>query len=186
LGNITPSPVLLFAKMDMFRSNRSSTHEPLEGGDRPAKRISTPAGQRLSMIIESHQSRRSKPPATKINVTTTSTYCNDPEHQHIHPVHHGPKDSKKLGVVSVLGGGMLKTPRESIEERTPNGSALSVSVWSEKDNDNFGQIRHTKNRGCLGRWSRKRIAVAVAILLAFIIALAVGLAVGLKKKPARR
>jgi hypothetical protein len=173
--------------MDMFRSKRSSSHhEQLDDGDRPAKRISTPAGQRLSMIIESHQSRRSKAPTAKINVTTTSTYCNDPEHQHIHPVHHVHKDPKKLGVVSVLTGGKLNTPRESIDERTPNGSALSVSVWSEKDNEKFGHVRHVKKRGFLAHWSRKRIAIAVAILLAFIIALAVGVAVGTKKKPASR
>jgi hypothetical protein len=178
---------VLIANMDMFRSKRSSTHhEPLEDGERPAKRISTPAGQRLSMIIESHQARRSKAPTAKINVTTTSTYCNDPEHQHIHPVHHGHKDPKRLGVVSALTGGKLNTPRESMEEQTPNGSALSVSVWSEKDNENFGHVRHTKKRGFLSRWSRKRIAIVVAVLLTFIIALAAGVAVGSKKKPASR
>jgi hypothetical protein len=90
-----------------------------------------------------------------------------------------------LGVVSVLGG-KLGTPRESVEEQTPNGSALSVSVWSEKEGDKFGHIRNTKKRGCLAGWSRKRIAIAVAVLLALIVALAVGLAIGLKKKPASR
>jgi hypothetical protein len=171
--------------MDMFRSKASKTHQPLDSGDRPAKRISTPAGQRLSMIIESTQARRSKPSAAKISVTTTSTYCNDPEHLHVHPAHRTPKETKKLGVVSALGG-KLGTPRESVEERTPNGSALSVSVWSEKDGDKFGHIRNTKTRGFLAGWSRRRIAIAVAVLLALIIALAVGLAVGLKKKPASR
>jgi hypothetical protein len=177
--------------MDMFRSSRSGGHEPLDDGERPAKRISTPAGQRLSMIIESTQARRSKSPAAaKINVTTTSTYCNDPSHQHIDPVPHDHKNdhksSKMLGVVSVLTGGKLSTPRESIEERTPNGSALSVSVWSDKDGEKFGHIRQRKSRGCIGTWSRRRIAIVVAILLIFIIALAAGLAVGLKKKPASR
>jgi hypothetical protein len=171
--------------MDIFRSKGSSTHQTLDSGDRPAKRISTPAGQRLSMIIESTQARRSKAPAAKINVTTTSTYCNDPEHLHVHPAHRAPKESKKLGVVSVLGG-KLSTPRESSDEPTPNGSALSVSVWSEKDGTKFGHIRNTKKRGFLAGWSRKRIAIVVAVLLALIIALAVGLAVGLKKKPASR
>lgn len=172
--------------MAIFRSTPSSTHESLDG-ERPAKRISTPAGQRLSMIIESTQARRSKSPApAKINVTTTSTYCNDPTHQHIEPVQHSHKNHKKLAVVSVLTGGKLSTPRESIEgERTPNGSALSVSVWSDKDGEKFGHVRHKKIGG-IRNWGRKRLAIIGAILLAFIIALAIGLAVGLKKKPTGR
>jgi hypothetical protein len=171
--------------MDMFRSKRTSAHEPLDDEHGPAKRISTPAGQRLSLIIESTQARRSKSPAaSKINVTTTSTYCNDPSHQHIDPVQHVHKNPKKLGVVvSALTGGRLNTPRESSEEPTPNGSALSVSVWSDKDAEKFGHVRHKKIQG---RWTRKRIAIVAAILIACIIALAVGLAVGLKKKPAPR
>jgi hypothetical protein len=172
--------------MDVFRSKRNSAHEPLDDGERPAKRISTPAGQRLSMIIESTQARRSKSPAAaKINVTTTSTYCNDPSHQHIGPVQHGHKDPKKLGVVSILTGGKLNTPRESSEDQTPNGSALSVSVWSDKDAEKFGHVRHAKRGGSWRNWSRKRLAIIGAILVALIIALAVGLAVGLKKKPSR-
>jgi hypothetical protein len=174
--------------MDVFRSKRSNAHESLDDG-RPAKRISTPAGQRLSMIIESTQALRSKSPApakSKINVTTTSTYCNDPSHQHIDPVQHGHKGSKKSAVVSALTGGRLNTPRESSEDQTPNGSALSVSVWSDKDAEKFGRIRPKKQRATFGQWNRKRLAIILAILLAFIIALAVGLAVGLKKKSANR
>ncbi|KAF2033176.1 hypothetical protein EK21DRAFT_59278 [Setomelanomma holmii] len=173
--------------MDVFRSERSSTHQPLDDDHRPAKRISTPAGQRLSMIIESTQALRSKSPApakTNINVTTTSTYCNDPSHQHIGPEQHGHKHTKKSTVVSVLTGGRLSTPRESSEDQTPNGSALSVSVWSDKDAEKFGHVRQKKKKKGqgFGQWNRKRVAVILAILVAFIIALAVGLAVGLKKK----
>ncbi|KAH8728459.1 hypothetical protein GQ44DRAFT_609460 [Phaeosphaeriaceae sp. PMI808] len=175
--------------MDFFRSKPSGAHEILDG-ERPAKRISTPAGERLSLIVESTQALRTKSSAAaKINVTTTSTYCNDPSHQHIEPVLHGHKNHKKPGVVSVLTGGRLDTPRESSEEPqpTPNGSHLSVSVWSDKDAEKFGKIRHRKHggggRGFMGQWSKKRIAIILAVLLAFIIALAVGLAVGLKKKP---
>lgn len=80
----------------------------------------------------------------------------------------------------------MSTPRESIEgERTPNGSALSVSVWSDRDGEKFGHVRHKKGGG-MRNWSRRRIAIIAAILLALIIALAAGLAVGLKKKPASR
>lgn len=169
--------------MDYFRSKSTQGHEPLDDG-RPAKRISTPAGQRLSMIIES-TSKRSKSPATKVSVTTTTTYCNDPTHQHIEPVQH--KAPKKHGVVSLLTGGRLDTPRESSEDRrTPNGSNLSVSVWSERDAEKFGHVRQTKKKHWVAaNWSRKRLAIIGAILVALIIALAVGLAVGLKKKPAK-
>lgn len=182
--------------MDLLRSKRTSAHEPLDGLEgHPSKRISTPAGQRLSMIIESTQARRGKSPAAKtakINVTTTSTYCNDPLHQHIghvHPAHREPKkETKKLNIVSAITGGKLNTPRESIEGKTPNGSNLSVSVWSDKEaeTEKFGQVRHNNNKGAFGRWTRKKMAIVGAILLALIIALAVGLAMGLKKKPSGR
>lgn len=191
-----PSAVQLCTIMDVFRSKRTSAHEPLGDDDeRPAKRISTPAGQRLSLILESTQARRSKSPAAKkgakINVTTTSTYCNDPEHQHIghvHPAHRTSKrESSRLGVVSVLTGGKLSTPRESLEAKTtPNGSALSVNVWSDKDSEKFGHVQHRTSGGIFSRWSRKKMAIAGAMLLAFIIALAVGLAFGLKKKSSER
>ncbi|KAF1851540.1 uncharacterized protein K460DRAFT_401557 [Cucurbitaria berberidis CBS 394.84] len=165
--------------MDFLRSKRSKIHQSV-GDDRPAKRISTPAGQRLSTILDA---TRSKPSATsKINVTTTSTYCNDPTHQHIGPVQHGHKSTRKHGMVSVLTGGRLgETPRESSEDRTPNGSNLSVSVWSDKEAENFEQIRKRRRRGIAG-WGWKRLAIIGAMVAALIIALAVGLAVGLKKK----
>jgi hypothetical protein len=168
--------------MDFFRSHRSSAHEPLDDENGPAKRISTPAGQRLSLIIESTQARRGRSPApkSKINVTTTSTYCNDPEHQH---VQHVQKPTKKHGMVSVLTGGRLNTPRESSEDRTPNGSALSVSVWSHKDAEKFGHVRNQKSSGW---WTRKRIIIVAAVLLALVIALAVGVVVGTKKKSTQR
>lgn len=168
--------------MDFLRNKRSSAHQPLDD-ERPAKRISTPAGQRLSVILDS---KRSKSPAAaaKISVTTTSTYCNDPTHQHIGPVQHGPKTPKKTGMVSMLTGGRLgDTPRESLEGRTPNGSNLSVSVWSDRESEaeKFGHIRQPQRRGIAG-WGWKKIAIVAAIVIAVIIALAVGLAVGLKKK----
>lgn len=166
--------------MDFLRSGRSSTsHQPLHD-TRPAKRISTPAGQRLSIILDSKRSK-SPSPATKISVTTTSTYCNDPTHLHIDPVQHAQKGTKKHSVVSTLTGGRLgDTPRESSEEQSNNGSNLSVSVWSDRDAEKFGHVRQRK-RGCLAAWSWRKLAVIAAIVLAFIIALAVGLAVGLKK-----
>ncbi|CAO2657887.1 Nn.00g071470.m01.CDS01 [Neocucurbitaria sp. VM-36] len=166
--------------MDFLRSKRATTHHPI-ADERPAKRISTPAGQRLSVILDSTRSK--SPSATsKINVTTTSTYCNDPTHQHIGPVQHGHKSARKSAMVSVLTGGRLgDTPRESSEDQTPNGSSLSVSVWSDKDAEKFGAIRQQKRRGIAG-WGWKKMAIIAAMIVALIIALAVGLAVGLKKK----
>lgn len=81
--------------------------------------------------------------------------------------------------MSALTGGRLNTPRESSEDRTPNGSALSVSVWSDKDAEKFGHIRQRRYGGC---WGWKRVALIVAVVLAVIIALAIGLAFGVKKK----
>lgn len=171
--------------MNFLRSKRANAHQPI-GDDRPAKRISTPAGQRLSTILEATRSKA--PSATsKINVTTTSTYCNDPTHQHIGPVQHGHKSAKKPGMVSVLTGGRLgDTPRESSEDQTLNGSNLSVSVWSDKDAEKFGRIRQRRHRRIAGGWGWKRLAIIAAMIVALIIALAVGLAVGLKKKAPSR
>ncbi|KAL5119717.1 hypothetical protein ACEQ8H_002323 [Pleosporales sp. CAS-2024a] len=175
--------------MNVFRSKRASAHEPLGDDERPAKRISTPAGQRLSLILESTGARRSKSPSANKNanltVTTTSTYCNDPTHiGHVHPAHRNSKrESKKLGVVCAVTGARLGTPRESLEETTSNGSHLSVSVWSNNDAEKFEQIRHGAKGEAFPRWSRKRMVIVSAIALASIIALAVGLALGLKKKP---
>ncbi|CBX97820.1 hypothetical protein IAQ61_000996 [Plenodomus lingam] len=166
--------------MDYLRTKRSSMHQPLED-ERPAKRIMTPAGQRLSIILDNKRAK-SPPAPAKISVTTTSTYCNDPNHTHIGQVQHGPKVPKKVGVVSLLTGGRLgDTPRESSEERSHNGSNLSVSVWSDKDAEKFGHIRHRRRRGMAG-WSCTRLAILAAIILTLIIGLAVGLGVGLKKK----
>jgi len=170
--------------MDLFRSKRYVAHEPLPD-ERPAKRISTPAGQRLSLIIESTTSRKSKTPASKINVTTTSTFCNDPEHQHIGPYEHTHPALRKSDITA-LKGGTLTTTIESSEDRTPNGSDLSVSVWSRKgDAEKFGQIRQGKHRGAGGWWSRKRLAIVAAIAFVLIIALVIGLAFGLKKSSSR-
>ncbi|KAF2820538.1 hypothetical protein CC86DRAFT_387017 [Ophiobolus disseminans] len=152
--------------MDIFRSKRTSAHEPL-ADERPAKRISTPAGQRLSLIIESTNALRSKSPATaKINVTTTSTYCNDPTHQHIGPVQHRHSSTKKSAIVSVLTGGRLNTPRESSEDRTPNGSNLSV-IWThsakepQRAMDQEADSHHSGRSACVDHCSGSRFSSGV-------------------------
>jgi hypothetical protein len=165
--------------MNFFRSSRANSHFPIED-DRPAKRISTPAGQRLSVILDN---KLAKAPAStaKISVTTESTFCNDPSHQHVGPVQHVHKsERKKGGVLSALTGGRLNTPNESCEDRANNGSNLSVSVWSDREEEKFGHVRQRRRRGCFA-WGWKKVVVVVVVLIALIVALAVGLSVGLKK-----
>ncbi|KAL1795390.1 hypothetical protein ACET3X_007206 [Alternaria dauci] len=170
--------------MNFIRSKRAKSYYPTED-DRPAKRISTPAGQRLSIVLEAKRGKSPAPaPAktAKIEVTTESTFCNDPSHQHVGPVQHGHvhKNEKKGGFISALTGGRLNTPRESSEDRPHNGSNLSVSVWSDRDEEKFGHVRQRRRRG-IGAWGWKRIAVVAAVVIALIVALGVGLALGLKK-----
>lgn len=178
--------------MDIFRSKRASAHQPLDG-ERPAKRISTPAGQRLSIVLEnSHSSRCFQPDPSaktaKINVTTTSTYCNDPTHQHIDPALHVHQTPRKSGLASFFTGGRLGIPGRGADDQSHNGSGsnLSVSVWSDKDADKFGQVRERRHGGTRRGWAWKRIVIIAAVIVALIIALAVGLAVGLKKKASSR
>lgn len=170
--------------MDYFRSKRSSAHQPIED-ERPAKRISTPAGQRLSIVLESShiRSKPTKPePKSKIEVTTTSTYCNDPTHQHMGPTVHV-HEPRKPGFLSVITGGRLgDTTRGCMEDESHNGSNLSVSVWSDPHTPRSEKFRQLKTGGNGRRWKWKRLAVIGAMVIALIIALAVGLAVGLKKK----
>jgi hypothetical protein len=167
--------------MNFLRTKRANSHQQFDV-DRPAKRISTPAGQRLSIILDA---KRGKPSSTaKISVTTESTFCNDPSHQHVGPVVHGPSTPKKAGFISVLTGGRLNTPRESSED-VHNGSNLSVSVWSDRDEEKFGHIRQKRRRGACA-WGWKKIALIAAIIAVFILALSIGLALGMKKKGTTR
>lgn len=167
--------------MDYLRNKRASMHQQLE--EEPAeKRILTPAGHRLSTILDTKRAK--SPTAPKINVTTTSTYCNDPNHTHIGQHKHKP--AKKVGIVSLLTGGRLgEPPRESCEEPTHNDSSLSVSVWSDRDTEKFGHVRQARRRGIAKYSYRKRVIIA-ALIVALIVALAVGLGVGLKEKKSSR
>ena len=174
--------------MDYFRSKRSSAHQPIQD-ERPAKRISTPAGQRLSIVLESTHLRSTpkKPePKSKIEVTTTSTYCNDPTHQHIGPTVHVHEQRKPRFLSVITGGRLGDTPRESMEDQSHNGSNLSVSVWSDPHTPRSEKFKQFKAAGNGRRWGRRRLALIGAMLVVLIIALAVGLAVGLKKKSSSR
>ena len=77
----------------------------------------------------------------------------------------------------------MLTPRESSEDMH-NGSNLSVSVWSDRDEEKFGHVRQRRQRGCAA-WGWKKLAVVAALIIALIVALGVGLALGLKKDSKR-
>ncbi|KAI4674130.1 uncharacterized protein J4E84_010830 [Alternaria hordeiaustralica] len=164
--------------MNFYRSKRAKAHYEI-GDDRPAKRISTPAGQRLSVILDAKRGKSASSKAAEISVTTESTFCNDPSHQHVGPVQHHRVEKKPGFIQSVLTGGRLLTPRESSEDMH-NGSNLSVSVWSDRDEEKFGHVRQRRQRGCAA-WGWKKLAVVAALIIALIVALGVGLAMGLKK-----
>ncbi|KAJ4338791.1 hypothetical protein N0V87_003706 [Didymella glomerata] len=141
------------------------------------------------MVLESShiRSKPTKPePKSKIEVTTTSTYCNDPTHQHIGPTVHV-HEHRKPGFLSVITGGRLgDTPRESMEDQSHNGSNLSVSVWSDPHTPRSEKFTQLETAGKSRRRGWKRWALIGALVVALIIALAVGLAVGLKKKDPTR
>lgn len=165
--------------MNFFRPSRSRSHYPIQD-DRPAKRISTPAGQRLSIILENQRanSPTSQDSTARINVTTESTFCNDPSHQHVGPVQHTQRNERKSGgIFAAFTGGKSSTPNDCCGN---NNSNLSVSVWSDKDDEKFGHVRQKRRKGIFG-WGWKKTALVIAILVALIIGLAVGLSVGLKK-----
>ncbi|KAF1954617.1 hypothetical protein CC80DRAFT_517518 [Byssothecium circinans] len=115
------------------------------------KRISTPAGQRLSIILES--GNRDAPKKAR--------------------------DSHRASVrKSGLSAALADVPRESMEEKSGNGSGYSYSVWSDGGNK-LSALKNHKAIAKRGGW--RRVAMVLALVLLFIIALAVGLAVGLKK-----
>ncbi|KAF2128022.1 hypothetical protein P153DRAFT_294269 [Dothidotthia symphoricarpi CBS 119687] len=168
--------------MNVFSFKRAGAHQPLDG-ERPAKRISTPAGQRLSIVLENSHSKCFQPDSSaKINVNTTTTYCNDPTHQHVDAALHVHPTPRKARLTSFFAGGRLGIPSTDDRSRNGSGSNLSVSVWSDKDGDKFGQVRDRKHGGTRRGYGRKRIIIVAAIVIALIVALAVGLALGLKKK----
>ncbi|KAF2470986.1 uncharacterized protein BDR25DRAFT_334143 [Lindgomyces ingoldianus] len=135
--------------MDIW--GKSKKHQQIV--EPPEKRISTPAGQRLSVILENGDTPR-----------TTKT-----------------RDSRiSMRKSTTLGLG--DAPRESIEDQSNNSSGYSYSVWSGENTagEKFGAIRNHKQVVKRGGW--KRLALIIAVILAIIIAVAVGVAVGLKKK----
>ncbi|KAF2258439.1 hypothetical protein CC78DRAFT_537752 [Lojkania enalia] len=112
------------------------------------KRISTPAGQRLSVILENGGDPQAK--ATR----------------------DGHRTSLRKSGISI--GALGEAPRESVEES--NGSSgYSYSVWS--DGEKFGAIRNHKQIAKRGGWKRLAIIIAIVIacIIALAVGLALGL-----------
>lgn len=132
--------------MDFWRTKK---HQQM--AEPQPKRISTPAGQRLSVILENGSSDNQ---AAKT------------------------RDSHRTSVrKSGLSPAIADAPRESLEGQSQNSSGYSFNVWS--DGEKFAALRNNKQIAKRGGW--KRLAVIIAAIIACIIALAVGLALGLKK-----
>jgi hypothetical protein len=134
--------------------NRSDKHSQIP--EPPAKRISTPAGQRLSVILENGDSQAKQRENHRASV-------------------------RKSGLSAALGD----APRESIEERSHGSSGYSYSVWSDGEKFSaLRTYRNHKQIAKRGGW--KRLAIIGVVVLSLIIALAVGLALGLRKKSSNR
>jgi hypothetical protein len=130
--------------------------------DRPPKRISTPAGMRLSIIMENTIDQKSRPRRTSRSSKTGTL---------------------KSGNIS-KGSTLVDYPRESKEERISGPMGYSYDIFSEKTglppptltrrlkSSNFVQRK--------GGW--KRLLLIALVLLLCIIAIVVGVTVGLKKQ----
>ncbi|CAI6268105.1 unnamed protein product [Periconia digitata] len=135
--------------MSRFWSRSNSSHQQILEPE--TKRISTPAGQRLSVILENGA------PETKKK---------------------GLRDSHRASVrKSGLSAALADAPRDSMEEKSGN-SGYTYSVWSEGEKK-FIALRNHKQITKRGGW--RKLALVLAVILILIVALAVGLALGLKK-----
>ncbi|KAH7138685.1 hypothetical protein B0J11DRAFT_22578 [Dendryphion nanum] len=132
--------------MTSFFKRSNSQHQTLPE-EPPAKRISTPAGQRLSVILENGDT----------NSKTRDTYR---------------VSVRKSGLTSAALG---DAPRESIEEHSAGSSGYTYSVWS--DGEKFGKIRNHKSVAKRGGWKRLAIIIAIiiALIIALAAGLAIGL-----------
>jgi hypothetical protein len=137
---------------DRLKSSSSSAHQQIHDEPQP-KRISTPAGNRLSVILENGSA----------DAQAAKT-----------------RESHRASVrKSGLSAALADAPRESMEDGSNNSSGYSYSVWSDGEK-RFAALRNHKQIAKRGGW--RRLAILLMILLVITIALAVGLAVGLRKK----
>ncbi|KAF2839295.1 hypothetical protein M501DRAFT_918928, partial [Patellaria atrata CBS 101060] len=116
------------------------------------KRISTPAGQRLSVILESSDAA----PGT----------LKGP----------GRNSMRKSGLI------VGDIPRESLEDNSNSNSSYSYSVWSDGYLKGDGLTGWKNNKHIVKRGGWKRLLIILLVFLALIIAVVVGVVVGVVKK----
>jgi len=133
--------------------NRTQSSHQQTYDESQTKRISTPAGQRLSVILENGSTGSQ---ATKA------------------------RESHRASVrKSGLSPALADPPRESMEDGSGKSSGYSYSVWSDGEK-RFAALRNHKQIAKRGGW--RKLAILLLVLLTVTTALAVGLALGLKKK----
>ena len=150
----------------VFSSRKWS--KQLEGDELPApKRISTPAGMRLSVIMNDSSKRKSLQSIKSINLPS-------------------PLPITKEGPIVVQHDidveSLHKEPNSAKTTSTPH--AYTHSVVSEKSIFAEGQPKRTKGRG-LGGFGKRKCMFILGISSVLLVALVIGLAVGLTRKPSR-
>ncbi|ORY16601.1 hypothetical protein BCR34DRAFT_96402 [Clohesyomyces aquaticus] len=134
--------------MDLWNKNKK--HQQLK--EPPEKRISTPAGQRLSVILENGDT-----PGTKTRDTHRASA----------------RKSTILGLGDV--------PRESIEDQSNKSSGYSYSVWSDTAGEKFGALRNHKTVAKRGGWKRLALLIALVLAIVIAVAVGVAVGVSKKK-----
>ena len=124
----------------------------------PTKRISTPAGQRLSVILEN----------TIVDTSAAKKAARDFRRP----------STNKAGVVS--NSGIVDVPRDSLEGQSHDSSGHTYSVWSEASNAKLAVLR--SHQHMTKKPSRRRLALIVIGVAAVATALIVGLIFGLRNR----
>ncbi|KAF1809669.1 hypothetical protein P152DRAFT_476325 [Eremomyces bilateralis CBS 781.70] len=136
----------------------------------PAKRISTPAGERLSVIMDNRASNAGETSSKR----SSGRFSN--------------RTSIFTPMRSSFGFG--EPPRESLENKAfSNGGGLrglyTTSIWSELGSvpeEKRGPMATLRGKRLFSdRGRRKRILLIIVVIVLIIIALAVGLGVGLSR-----
>ena len=148
----------------VFSSRKWS--KQLEGDELPApKRISTPAGMRLSVIMNDSSKRKSLQSIKSINLPS-------------------PLPISKEGPIVVQHDidveSLHKEPNSAKTTSTPH--AYSHSVVSEKSVFAEEQPKRTR---VLGPFGKKKCILLLGISFLLLVALVIGLAVGLTRKHSR-
>lgn len=180
----------------------SSRRWPKPGDDGPIpKRISTPAGLRLSEVMnERRQSDTSELPLSPVTPTVAPRISfsknagnsligirvvdtdleenSQPEAENSHqqsPHRDSPKSSKK-SVPAVAAASGAPSP----------SSPYTQSFFSEKSAPDAQQPARKKRLGCFAGLITKRTVLLLGVLVLILLAAIVGLAVGLSKKHSDR